>query len=101
MLRAAFIIDTEQLLNDIRAAVTTDDELQSKVGTPRWSKDDDGITRLDGRVYIPDSGDLRLRVLRARHDHPTSGHFGHSKTLKLIRREYTWPGIRTMVANYV
>ena len=43
MLHAAFIINTEQLLNDIRAAVTTDDELQSKVGTPKWSKDDDGI----------------------------------------------------------
>lgn len=50
---------------------------------------------------MPDTNDLRLRILRYKHDHPLSGHFGRNRTLELIRREYTWPGIRTFVKDYV
>ena len=44
---------------------------------------------------------LRLRVLRYKHDHPISRHFGQKRTLDLIRREYTWPSIRAYVKDYV
>ena len=53
------------------------------------------------RMYVPEADDLRLRVLRYKHDHPLSGHFSQNRTLELIRREYTWLGICTYVKDYV
>src|SRR3984957_8307984 len=29
-----------------------------------------------------------------------SGHFSQNKTLELVRRDYTWPGIRMFVKDY-
>src|ERR1700761_4918414 len=44
---------------------------------------------------------LRLRVLRAKHDHLLSGHWGQNKTLAKVRQEYMWPGLRSFVVDYV
>ncbi|KIN99009.1 hypothetical protein M404DRAFT_156300 [Pisolithus tinctorius Marx 270] len=52
---------------------------------PQWSVDDTGFLRLDGRIYVLDSNNLHLRVLRLKHDHPLSGHFGQNRTLELIQ----------------
>ena len=43
---------------------------------------------------------LRLRVLQSKHDHETAGHHGFRKTLDLVRREFYWPGLRSMVSDY-
>jgi hypothetical protein len=53
------------------------------------------------RIYVPESTDLRLRLLQQYHDSPTAGHPGRSKTLELITREYYWPKIRQDVERYV
>ena len=80
----------------------TDLGLIAQVGSnDRWSKDNNGLIQLDGHIFIPDVNDLRLRVLKAKHNHPTASHFGQHKTLELIRRDYTWPNVCTMVADYV
>src|SRR6202045_708946 len=102
-------MDEEKLRTDIRnslrsdpiAAMRLDEVLADPQGKPRWSIDDTGLLRLDNRIYVPDVQDLRLRVLQYRHDHPVSGHFGLNRTLDLIRWDYTWPGLRTFVAEYV
>jgi hypothetical protein len=49
---------------------------------------------------VPDTNDLRLRVLRDKHDHILSGHFGQAKTLELVRRDYIWPGLRSFVRDF-
>jgi len=67
---------------------------------PQWAVDDTGLLLHDGRIYVPDVNDLRLQVLCNKHDHITAGHYGQNKTLELIRREYTWPEIRTFVHDY-
>ena len=97
----AVTLDFDQLHNDIRDALTTDEFVKEQTGKPRWQTDDSGLLRCDGRIYVPNAGDLRVRVLRATHDHPTAGHFGQNKTLELLRRSYTWPNVRTMVTEYV
>src|SRR6266581_2122696 len=66
-----------------------------------WSINAEGLLRLDNHIYVPDSNDLRLRILRYKHDHPLSGHFGQNRTLELVRHDYTWPGIRTFVKDYM
>src|SRR3979490_2528222 len=67
---------------------------------PRWMQTDDGFLRLDNWIYIPEANNLRLRILQYKHNHVLSGHFGQNKTLALIRREYTWPGLCTSVVEF-
>jgi len=104
VLRAVTIMDVETLHSDILSALPSDPIAQVHLADPpdsRWSTDEAGFLRLDGRIYVPDLDDLRLRVLWYRHDHPLAGHFGQNRTLELIWREYTWPGLRTFVKDYV
>ena len=90
-------MDVVRLHKDILAELLNDpvtkNHLDNDLGDPRWSQDDQGFLRLDGRIYVPDRGDLRLRVLQHTHDHPLSGHYSANKTIALVRREYTWPAL--------
>lgn len=105
-LRASVVVDVDTLHEDIREANTIipppipDSDSDSETTSTRWSKDDDGLVRLDGRIYVPDHNDLRLRVLRYKHDHILSGHPGQNKTIELVRQEYTWPGMRDYIKHY-
>ena len=65
-----------------------------------WSVDDQGLLCYDDCIWVPDSDDLCLQILLNNHDHPIAGHYGQNKTLDLVRRNYTWPGIRSFVKNY-
>ena len=56
---------------------------------------------MSGRMYIPETNVLHLRVLWYKHDHPLSGHFSQNRTLELICCEYIWPGICTYIKDYI
>ena len=104
VLCAVTIMDVETLHNNILSMLPSDPIAQVRLSDPPdscWSVDETGFLCLDGRIYVPDSGDLHLRVLWYRHDHPLSGHFGQNRTLDLICCEYTWPGLRTFIKDYV
>src|SRR3984893_14230009 len=109
MLRTILVMDKENLRTDIRnslksdpiATVRLDKIIADPQGKPQWSVDDTGLLRLDNRIYVPDVQDLRLRVLQFRHDHPVSSHFGLNRALNLIHWDYTWPGLRTFITEYV
>src|SRR5215471_4577753 len=109
VLHAAHIMDMEKLHDDIRAALPKDpaiserlEFLKSAKSPPisQWTLDLSGFLHLDDRIYVLDVDDLQLQVLKNKHDHVLSGHFGQNKTLKLVRRDYTWPEIRTFVKDY-
>ena len=103
VLRASVIMDQEQLNSDVLSALPDDPifTAHQKVSKLCWSVSLDGFIQHDNLIYIPDSNDLRLRVLRYKHDHILSGHPGQNKTTELIRRDYTWPGLREFVKKYV
>jgi hypothetical protein len=96
-------MDTETLHSDIKATLSSDPIIQKYMlpesPDPRW-KMSDGLLLHDNRIYVPDANDLRLRVLKDKHDHILSGHFGQNKTISLIRREYVWPELRNFVKDY-
>ena len=97
-------MDVERLHANILTNLSTDLIAKAHLSdssNPRWSTNEAGYLCLDGCMYVPKVDDLRLRVLKYKHDHPLSGHFGQNRTLELIRREYTWPGIRTYVKDYI
>src|SRR3979490_7180 len=104
-LRASIIMDSESLHSEILSALPADPVAMQHLGdlakpNPRWTQTEDGFLRLDNRIYVPKANNLRLRVLQYKHDHVLSGHFGQNKTLALIHREYTWPGLGTSVIKF-
>jgi hypothetical protein len=88
-------MDVEQLHTDIRSSYKADPLSAAQFpqpADPKWTLSD-GLLHLNDRIFVPDSADLRLRVMKHMHDHPLSGHLGQNKTLDLVRREYAWPGM--------
>src|SRR6266511_41301 len=92
----AYIIDINQLTEDIRSAYLHDPVSATQLPTPsapKWSLSMDGVLLLNNRIYVLDHDDLRLQILWFKHNHPLAGHYGQNKTVKLIRRDYVWPGM--------
>jgi len=50
---------------------------------------------------VPADTEIKLRILEAHHDRKTAGHLGQDKMLELISRDYTWPGMREFVNEYI
>jgi len=85
------VTDHQSLLSDIKEAQRSD---QSQLKPPvdggnledhYWTKEEDGMRYYKGQVYVPDTGDLHLQVLKSNHDHILAGHPGQSKTYQLVR----------------
>lgn len=54
----------------------------------------------EGHLYIP-KGEVRLRVLQACHNFPTTWHFEYIKTLELISKDFWWPQMWKAVKDFV
>jgi len=61
-LRAATILDQNQLHSDILATLPSDSPISNHLShlEGRWSKDNAGFLRFDSRMYVPDNDNLRL-----------------------------------------
>ena len=96
-------MDIQSLHSDIRSALRHNPAISEHLSNliHRWSKEPEGLLCLDNRIYVPDVGDLWLKVLQHNHDHPVTGHFGQNRTIDLIRRGYVWPELRNSIKSYV
>jgi hypothetical protein len=54
-----------------------------------------------GKVYVPNSSELKNEVLKEMHNVPYVGHLGYQKTIAAVRSQYFWPGMKKEVANYI
>jgi transposase InsO family protein len=94
--------EADKLIDQLRRLQKQDENLQH-----RLKAQEDHITTqedvilYDGRIVVPNNDQIRLQILQSRHDHPTAGHPGVTKTLQLVRRDFHWKGIRRYVDNYV
>lgn len=96
-------MDSESLLSGIHSAYPSDPATAAHLPSPtnpQWSLQDDGLLRLDDCIYVPNVGDLHLRVLQLKHNHPLSGHFRQNKTLELVRRDFVWPEMCSFIKDY-
>ena len=55
----------------------------------------------EGKVYILKEEELRTEIIWLYHDGPAVGHRGRWKTVKLVMRNYWWPGVMRDVGRYV
>ena len=62
---------------------------------------EDNLLKYVDRVLVPAQESIRSQILETYHDCPSGGHWGRDKTLDLIRRRFTWPGITEDVREYV
>lgn len=61
----------------------------------------DGLLFFNELVYVPNSDDIKLDILKTHHDSPLAGHYGQFKTYELVSRTYFWPRLRRYVNQYV
>ena len=102
--RITAAVELDPSLTPIRLSLQDPSLLRSKALSQRlshFSVSDDGLLLYDGLVYIPNSDPIKLYLLNQAHDDPTSGHFGQHKVYELLSRNFTWPGMKSYVDEYV
>ena len=55
----------------------------------------------DGLFYVPNDLELQRRLLHEVHDTPIGGHMGLAKTIARLTSSCWWPGMKSMIADYV
>jgi len=70
------------------------------VHSSEWSNID-GLLRFRGKIYVPQSPDLRRQIVALCHDTRIAGHPGHWKTLELVSQNYWWPQMSRYIGQYV
>ena len=94
--------EEDESLTDLIRNVTNKDNLPPSVRKQFTRYDQkDGLLLYDGKVYVPEDKDIRLRLLQLHHDSPIVGHQGQARTLELLSRGYYWPGMKAQVNRYV
>jgi hypothetical protein len=54
-----------------------------------------------GRVYVPNSNELKNMILSEMHNVPYAGHLGYQKTIAVVKSQYYWPGMKKEVSNFI
>jgi transposase InsO family protein len=71
------------------------------VADSEWKLVDGLITTPTGRVRIPDTPSIKLRIVQECHDVPLGGHVGSQKTIANVTRRFIWPKLHEYVREYV
>jgi len=61
----------------------------------------DGLLWFQGKIYIPQSPDLRRQIVALCHDTHIAGHPRCWKTLELVSQNYWWPQMSRYIGQYV
>ena len=93
-------LDNSELLARFQAAIQNDSEWREAVshGDPDFILEGNLVFH-KGLLYVPSS--LRADILYSRHDSLVSGHPRRARTLALVRRDFSWPGMQTYIHRYV
>jgi hypothetical protein len=54
-----------------------------------------------GRVYVPNSQELKNILLKEMHNVSYVGHLGYQKTIVVVKSQYYWPGMKKHVVDYI
>ena len=79
-------------------------ELKGAVRNQRvevFSQGGDGVLRYQGRLCVPDVGELRQHILAEAHNSRYSIHPGATKMYRDLREVYWWNGMKRDIADFV
>jgi hypothetical protein len=55
---------------------------------------DDGITLYRNIIFIPNSMELKIMILKKMHNVPYVGHSGYHKIMEAVRSQYYWSDMK-------
>ena len=64
-----------------------------------WKQD--GITYMNKQIYIPNNRKIKEQILQENHDPADVGHLEQQRMMKLVKRNYWWPGLKGDIKKYV
>jgi len=70
------------------------------VHSSEWSNID-GLLQFRGKIYVPQSPDLRRQIVALCHDMHIAGYPRRWKTLELVSQNYWWPQMSRYIGQYV
>lgn len=70
-------------------------------GPWRITEDEVGILRGNDRIIVPNLPEVRIKIIRNRHESPLVRHPGIAKTVELLQRKYVWSGMGKDVEEFV
>jgi hypothetical protein len=73
--------------------------LQQKIED--YKLDNDEILMYKGRIYVPNSQELKNLILREVHNVPYVGHPRYQKTITVVKIQYYWPGMKKEVVDFI
>lgn len=99
----------DQILNRIRILSAEDARIKEIIADIRNKREHvpkcytvtDEVLYREGIVKFPDDQQVKLEILRTRHDSLLAGHPGRAKTLSLVQRQYRWPSMKAYINRYV
>jgi hypothetical protein len=54
-----------------------------------------------GRVYVPNSNELKNLILGEMHNVLYARHPRYQKTIAIVKRQYYWPGMKKEVVDFI
>jgi hypothetical protein len=73
--------------------------LQQKI--EEYKLDNDEILKYRGRIYVPNSQELKNMILGEMHNVPYDGHPRYQITIAAVKSQYYWPGMKKEVAYFI
>jgi hypothetical protein len=73
--------------------------LQQKID--EYKIDTDKILMYRGRIYVPNSQELKNMILGEMNKVPYAGHLGYQKTIAAVKSQYYWSGMKKEVADFI
>ena len=86
--------DSDPILLDLKGAVH---QQRGEV----FSQGGDGVLRYQGRLCVPNVGELRQHILAEAHNSRYSIHPGATKMYRDLREVYWWNGMKRDIADFV
>ena len=78
-----------------------DADLQKRIKSSDFSKDQYGTLRFRGRICVPNQADLKQKILSEAHKSLYSIHPGGTKMYEDLRQIFWWDGMKKDIAYFV
>ena len=102
MLKRNKTTENSDLLEEIQRNNTKEHEVEQELkegDSLAWEQN--GITYMDGQIYIPNNRKLREQILWKNHNPVDIGHLGQQKMIELVKRNYWWPELKEDIKKYM
>jgi len=95
-----FTFESSELSQCFKDTFKSDTEWREALaqGDDTFSVQDDLVFH-NGQLFVPAT--LREDIVHSRHDAIIAGHPGRARTIELVERDYSWPGLRRFVRRHV